>query len=137
MADPYCLAMILCDDVHIDSTTGKQTILGTFSTVGASDFPTKVSFAVYYAITDAEGSMDLTFRMVDSKHGFDEESTPIFEVTFTIQTPSPLAVLEGRIYVANAILPQAGVYHCELLAGENVLMSRRLVAIRPPASLEG
>jgi hypothetical protein len=137
MADPYCLAMILCDNVHIDSTTGKQTILGTFSTVGAREFPTKVSFAVYYAITDAEGSVDLVFRMVDSRHGFDEESAPVFELAFTIQTPSPLAVLEGRIYVANAVLPEAGVYHCELLAGENVLMSRRLLAIRPPDALEG
>jgi hypothetical protein len=136
MPDPYCLAMILCDNVHIDSTTGKQTILGTFSTVGAGEFPTKVSFAVYYAITDAEGSVDLVFRMVDSQHGFDEESTPVIELTFTNQTPSPLAVIEGRLYVANAILPVAGVYHCELLAGENVLMSRRLVAIQPPTASE-
>jgi hypothetical protein len=136
MADPYCLAMILCDNVHIDSTTGKQTILGTFSTVGANQFPTKASFAVYYAITDAEGSFDLLFRMVDSKHGFDEKSTPVFEIAFTNQSPSPLAVIEGRLYVANAILPEPGVYHCELLAGENVLMSRRLVAICAPDAPE-
>ncbi len=84
MADPYCLAMILCDNVHIDSTTGKQTILGTFSALGAPDFPAKISFALYYAITDAEGDRELTYRMVDSKHGFEDESTPIFEINFPL-----------------------------------------------------
>jgi hypothetical protein len=127
--------MILCDNVHIDSTTGKQTILGTFSTVGAKDFPCDVAFALYYALTDAEGEVDLTYRMVDSKHGFDDESTPIFAINFQVMTPSPLAVIEGAIVVKTQ-LPNPGVYHCELLTGDSVLMSRRLVALRPPTVQE-
>lgn len=130
MADPYCLAMVLCDNVHMDSTTGKQTILGTFSTVGAKDFPTRLEFAVYYAITDAVGDLELTFRIVDSKHGFEDNQPPVLEKPFQLNSPTPLAVMEGRILV-DAVLPEPSVYHCELLADGNVLMSRRLVAVRP------
>jgi hypothetical protein len=135
MSEPYCLAMILCDAIHIDSSTGKQTILGTFSTVGAHVFPATVSFGVYFAITDIEGKLDLIFRMVDSKHGFDDDSTPVFELPIEIMSPSPLAVVEGHSFVSNATLTEPGVYHCELLTGDNVLMARRLVAIKPPNAL--
>jgi hypothetical protein len=136
MAEPYCLAMILCDNVHVDSATGKQTILGTFSAVGAKKFPANFALTVYFAITDAaEGETELTFRIVDSRHGFDDGSAPVFEHKFPIQSPSPLAVIEGR-FGGIAVLPQPGVYHCELLTGENVLMSRRLVALLPPDAQE-
>jgi hypothetical protein len=128
--------MVLCDHVHVDGTTQKQTILGTFSTVGSSEFPAKVSFAVYYAITDADGQIEITFRTVDSKHAFEDNSDPVFSVDIPIQSPSPLAVIEGRIYVRDMTLPEPGVYHCELLWGESTLMSRRLVALRP-SDLQG
>lgn len=97
MAEPYCLAMILCDSVHKDSTTGKQTILGTFSTVNSQVFPAKLSFAVYYAVTDADADQELIFRVVDSRHGFEEGVEPVCEMTFPVKSPSPLAVIEGRI----------------------------------------
>ena len=129
MPDPYCLAMILCDSVHVDKATGKQTILGTFSTFGSTRYPARISLAIYYAITDAEGEIPLTFRVVDSKHGFEDDIEPVFSMEFMVRSPSPLAVVEGHFGLANGILPAAGVYHCELLTGDSVLMSRRLVAI--------
>jgi Family of unknown function (DUF6941) len=136
MSDPYCLAMVLCDAIHVDATTGKQTILGTFSTVGAEQFPTKLNFAVYFAVTDAPSGFELTFRMVDSRHGFDEDCTPVFQIAMPMNSPSPLAVLESRVFLRQVLLSDPGVYHCELLSGESVLMSRRLVAVRT-SDLEG
>ena len=129
MSEPYCLAMVLCDAVHRDRATGKRTILGTFSAVSATEFPTSFSLSVYYAITDASGEFPVTFRIVDSAHAFDEQSEPVFQVDATLRSPSPLAVHEGVIGLSPVTLPEPGVYHCELLHGEELLMSRRLVAI--------
>lgn len=120
--------MILCDAVHVDSTTGKQTILGTFSTVTADQFPATIVLCVYFAITDAQGEFHLKFRIVDSRHAFEDDSQPVLELEVTCKSPSPLAVCESMI-AGPLQLPSAGVYHCELLVGDNLLMSRRLVAV--------
>lgn len=130
MPEPYCLAMVLCDDVYADSASGKKTLLGTFSTVGAEEFPTKLKFVVYYALTDCPEEFELAFRIVNSIHLFDDEVEPIFGFKYTVTSPSPLAVLEGEIGILGQ-LDEPGVYHCELLHNEAVLMSRRLLAIRP------
>lgn len=132
MSEPYCLAMVLCDAVHVDMATRKQTILGTFSTVGAHKFPTKSTFAVYWAISDLADKATLTLRVVDSRHGFDDDSKPLGDFPhLEIQSPSPLAVVEGHFFVQNLEIPEPGVYHCELLVDDEVVMSRRLVAIQP------
>lgn len=43
MAEPYCLAMVLCDAVHRDPATAKHFVMGTFSSVGATDFRPRFS----------------------------------------------------------------------------------------------
>lgn len=130
MSEPYCLAMVLCDGIYVDSASGKKTLLGTFSTV-SSEFPARLQFAVYYALTDCPDKFEITYRLVNSKHLFEDNVEPVFEIKHEIQSRSPLAVVEGQVGVQNAILMESGVYHCELLHGETVLMSRRLVALRP------
>ena len=137
MPEPYCLAMVLCDGIHRDATTGKYTILGTFSTLGAIQFPAQVSFCVYFSVTDGLGPTELYLRIVDAScdiadgSGQDEGvvcRTPPWAVEFV----DPLMVLE----VASAIrliLPRPGLYHCELWAGNDLLMSRRLLAIQGKA----
>jgi hypothetical protein len=126
---------VLCDAVHRDRATGKSTILGTFSAVSAAEFPTSFSLSVYYAITDAKGEFPVTFRIVDSAHAFDDQSEPVLQFDTLLRSPNPLAVHEGVIRLSSVTLQEPGVYHCELLHGEELLMSRRLVAIRP-ADLE-
>jgi hypothetical protein len=43
---------------------------------------------------------------------------------------SPLVVVEAAAMI-KAQLPAPGLYHCELFAGDQLLMSRRLVAAPP------
>ena len=133
MPDPYCVAMVLADAVHIDPGTQKRFILGTFSTLASPSFPATLNLSVYYGITDAdEGDYEVTFRIVDSRHLFDDETEPLLLTTFPIHSPSPLAVCEGILSMKGLTIPAPGVYHCELMHGSEVLMSRRLVAIEIP-----
>ena len=101
MAEPYCLAMVLCDGVHCDPATGKHTLLGTFSTVGAPEFPAPVKFCIYFAITDLIGDLELTFRLVNSASIADENAEPVFQIPLTVQSPSPLAVCEGTVSIGS------------------------------------
>jgi hypothetical protein len=135
MAQPYCLAMVLCDAAHQDPGTGKKTLLGTFSTVFSKEYPARITFAVYFAITDVDvGDYELGFRVVDSEHLFDDESDPLFDKKLASHSISPLGVCEGVLMLEGFEIPSPGVYHCELLIGNEVLMSRRLVALEPPTS---
>lgn len=123
MPEPYCLAMVICDDVHKDPSTSKHTILGTCNVFVAREFPATIKFAVYTAITDALGPLDVVFRLV--KADFDEE--PVFSLPpQEITVASPLMVLETVMRVM-AQVPEPGQYHCELLANGELLMARRLV----------
>lgn len=127
LREPYCLAMILCDAVHKDPATGKSTLLGTFSTFGSVVYPAPLSLHVYFALTDGEGTYDVKIRLVNSKHIVDENAESVFEVNFNPEFPDPLCVIEGSMGGLFSI-PEPGVYHCEILCDENVLMSRRIVA---------
>lgn len=120
--------MILSDSIHRDQATGKFTILGTFSTLQSEEFPAVTQLCAYWAITDAEGDYTLTFRVVDSKHLFDPDIEPVTSNDFPISAPNPLAVCEGALGL-KMVVPEPGVYHCELLIGDDLLMSRRLVAL--------
>ena len=126
--------MVLCDAVHRDFTTGKYTILGTFSTLGADTFPAKIRFCIYFAITDGLGSTKLRLRLVDAESGIvdqleDDTEGPVFEIKTEITFEDPLVVMEWVIAI-EAALPKPGLYHCELWAGADLLMSRRLLAVQ-------
>ena len=121
--------MVLCDEVHRDPATGKSTILGTFGTLGAREYPAPVKLCVYFAITDAIGDIEITFRLVDSKDIMDETVEPVFAFSLMVNSPNPLSVTEGSFGV-RGMLPRPAVYHCEMFAGQDLLMSRRLVAVK-------
>ena len=128
MAEPYCLAMVLCDSVYQAPATGKFTLLGTFSTVGATEFPTKTRFCVYCAVTDGLGKSEIKLKLVHAKKGKEADDVMIFETPpIEINFPNPLIVAEGVMEI-KAELPNEGVYICELFSGNDLLMSRRLVA---------
>ena len=137
MADPYCLAMVLCDIAHRDPATNKYSILGTFSSYASSAYPAQVGLCVYYSITDGLGPTTVRLQLIDSECGYldaaNEEAAPgrIFGIKFEIDMQSPLAVFEGAVGIM-AVIPKPGLYICELWAGSVLLMSRRLAAIEIP-----
>lgn len=137
MAEPYCLAMVLCDGVHRDVATGKFTLLGTFSTLGAAEFPAKVAFCVYFAITDGLGLTKISLRIVDSESELTgSHADPVWQIgPLDFDFQDPLLVLESVAYVQTE-LPKPGLYHCELSAGDELLMSRRILAVDGTEEIE-
>lgn len=130
MATPYCLAMLLCDNVHRDRSTGKCTILGTFNELSSREFPCTTGFFIYFALTDGVGKVQLRFRIAESSG--DISSTDSFEKSIhlpDLELPDPLETVEGFCLLAKFEFPHPGVYHCELYADDEHLMSRRLKVV--------
>jgi len=125
--------MVICDGVHRDPTTGKITILGTFSNFAATRYPAQIQFFIYFAVTDGLGPTTLRIQILDAHAGFidaqnDEDAEGrILAIKTEGNFPSPLAVVESALGI-GAEIPNPGTYHCELWAGNELLMSRRFIA---------
>lgn len=133
VANPYCLAMVICDGVHRDPTTGKFTILGTFSSFAAHSYPAEIRFTVYFAVTDGIGPVTLRMQLVEASAGAIDaqneeiEEGRVFWIKIEKEFSSPFAVVEAALGISTP-LPHPGQYHCELWADDDLLMSRRLIA---------
>jgi len=137
MAEPYCLAMILCDGVHRDPTTGKFSVLGIYDTFASREYPALVDLKVYFAITDGIGNCDIRLQMVSAdsepivatevNDSDDEIEGLVFQIGSEQEFGSPLVVHEQVVQV-QFYLPAPGMYLCELWANDNPLMTRRFRA---------
>ena len=133
MAEPYCLALVLCDGFHRDPSTGKFTLLGTFETFAAPSYPAQIRLAIYFAVTDGVGNCGLRVQLVDAKAGIIDANLEgnvqgrVFGIKTDVNFDNPLAVSEHALEI-GIVIPHPGVYHCELWANDSMLMQRRLIA---------
>jgi hypothetical protein len=130
---PYCLAMILCEAVYREPMTGKFTLLGTFGRLTGRMYPIPCVFSVYFCLTDALGEIPIGLKIVDGNALLtDDDIMPLVDVKLPqpVVSNDPLAVIEGIIGISVAF-PSSGVYHCELYANDEHLMTRRLLVEGP------
>jgi hypothetical protein len=141
MAEPYCLAMVLCDGTHRDPTTGKFTILGTFDSFASPSFPAQIALCIYFAVTDGIGVCKLRIQFVEAKAGpidaaiDDTVEGRVFRIESELAFDNPLAVAEQAVGI-DFMIPAPGVYLCELWANDEMLMQRRLVARKVEAVIQ-
>ena len=127
--EPYVLALVICDAIHVDPGTGKRTILGCFSAIHTRGFPTvHPHMAIYVALTDARGKIPITLRIVD----VDEKTDPVFEAEAELEFPDPRTILECDFHVGNVVFPSPGEYRLQLYCRNAPLMERRIVVIGHP-----
>jgi len=121
---PYPLAIIVCDSIHVDPSTGKRTLLGIFSEIGATEFPCRhPQLAVHVSLTDGRGHIPLKFRLIDC----DETEDPLFEATNEIPFTDPRAILEFGFLIPNIEFPRAGEYRFQVFANGEFVIKRRLI----------
>lgn len=123
---PYALAMIVCDGIHRDPSTGKHTLLGTFSSIAALGFPvTHPGMAVFISLTDGRGKTPLSLKLVSA-----DEDVKIFEAGLEVEFKDPRTVVELSTAIGNITFPRPGEYRLQLLSGNEPLMERRLVVVK-------
>ena len=124
---PYVLALVVCDAAHRDGATGKYTLLGTFSTINARQFPAiHKNLTLYFALTDGHGQIPIRFRLADAN----DKRGVVYEQTMTISFPNPRDIVEGHIDIGSLEFPEAGEYRLQLLVGQAPLMERRILLLQ-------
>jgi hypothetical protein len=121
---PYPLAMVICDAVWRDPSTGKHTLLGCFNGIAAASFPTvHPQLAVFVAITEGYGKVPLALRLVDGV----EVSRSLSEATVELDFADPMAIAEIAVQFQKLQFDRPGTYRLQLVTGGHLLMERRIV----------
>jgi hypothetical protein len=121
---PLPLAMVICDTIWKDSGSGKATLLGLFSEIGAKEFPaTHGNMGVHIALTDAQGTVPVRLQLLD----VDEEEEPLYRAETELAFPNPREIINWNIHIRDVVFPAAGEYRLQLFARGEFLMERRLM----------
>ncbi len=129
---PYPLAMIVCDAIWRDPTSGKRFLLGCFTVLHARGFPVQHPvMAVHVVLTNGHGTIEVTARLIDE----DETRPPIWGTKHSVDFPDPRGTVELDFVLGPVIFPAAGAYRFQLFAGDEFLMERRIF-VRQPDEME-
>ena len=118
---PLGVALIICDQVIVDKTTNKRTLVGIFNQIQARSFPCRQNYlAVFAQLTNGSGVLPVVLRC--ARQGIDE---PLVEIEHSIDFPNPMATIEIEFLIEGLIFKQAGAHVFELVVdGEHVIESR-------------
>ena len=122
---PYPLAMVICDNIHLDPGTGKKFLLGCFSVIHAREFPaTHPMMCLYVSVTNGRGNMPFKVQLIDA----DEVREPIWAVEQEVEFSDPRMVMEMVFYLGGITFPEPGEYRFQLFASNEFIMECRILA---------
>lgn len=116
---PHLNAIVLCDHVHLDPTTSKYTLLGTFDRIFSRQFPAVCpSAALFVNFSDAQGEYRLRIEVISLDQN----------VVIAEHTMEPAVVVADRLEAANVVIvlqgmtfQEAGKYAVRLYANDQFL----------------
>ena len=124
---PICLALIICDAIWTDRSTGKRTILGTFSNIFSRSFPAQHPvLSVHCSLTDGHGETDILLKLVD----VDEIDPPLLEQESKISFGDPRMICEMDAFFSGLTFPHPGEYRLQIFGAGTLLMERRILAVQ-------
>lgn len=124
---PSILSLAVCDQIITDRVTGKQSLIGMFSTIHATKFPARQpQLCVHLSMTDGRGKARVTISIVDS----DEERAPIVKGEGVVDFKNPRAIANLGLQFFGLVFPQPGEYRVQILIGGTLLREARLQLIQ-------
>ncbi len=120
---PDVLSLLVCDQILIDRLTGKTSLIGMFSTIGAPRYPVRhPQLCVFASLTDGRGPTPLELTIVDSE----DARPPIVSGTATLEFKDPRAVACLNLHFNGLVLPEPGGYRVQLKCHGELLREARL-----------
>jgi hypothetical protein len=122
MSGPSTLGVLVCDQMRYDRDTNKPILVGVFSRMRCSEFPSPIRpFDVHVAITNGRGRvvLDVVITRLSTE---DQIAAVSVEYGFT----DPLAIIHFRSRFRMVSFPAPGVYLVEVFADGNVIGHTRL-----------
>lgn len=122
---PSVYALVLCGMVYRDSRSGNWTMVGTFDTIHAAQYPAQhAPIAVYVALTEVHGQSSFRIRFVRA----DDDEGAIAEIGGRLSAPDPMAVVELGANFPGVVFPEEGEYRVQLVVSDVILIERRITA---------
>ena len=127
-------AVVLCDSIHTDSTSGKHSLLGCFSLIRFPAFPAAAPpFHLYVVVTGArcteEQPMEVRVRITDA-----DQKSVLFDLAGRIGPCDPLSHYELVCQVDGVEFGAAGPYVVQILADGVQVAERRLPVVEAPGA---
>jgi len=138
---PTVLAMVLCDEVHVDPSTHKRTILGTFSALSCAEFPDTLKFKVYVGATNGHGMTEILAIVADIEgspvetllgsdiEGFPVESRGLLS-SFMLDFSDPNVYYEFEFEFAGVVVDGPGEFRIQLYSNGSHVVERRLTIVQ-------
>jgi hypothetical protein len=121
---PLALTVMMYDAVHRDWENGKWFILGAFSRLRFSTFPsTPQRINVFLSLIEVNGVYGLRLRIVDVA----DDDRPVHDFAGQLDGRDPLAPFEFFIPLVNVQFPSAEEYRLQLIIDGEITAERKLV----------
>jgi hypothetical protein len=139
---PVVLDLIICDQIITDRITGKQSLIGMYRRIHATNFPTVYpQMCVFVSLNEGYGQVELMIRIVDAN----EERKPLVEGRGKVEFQTPRAITNLVLQFHGLRIPEPGEYRVQIWAGTSLLREARLEVLQaqprppqqPPAEGEG
>ncbi len=131
---PSLSALLVCDMVIEDKMTNKKSIIGSFTDIWAQTFPcVQPRMAVYFCLTDAEGSYDILLRLLNT-----DTELLLAQAGFTVGIPDRFVIQDFGVGLPPVQFPVAGRYELQIFANKEFLGRKefRVTPVPPPGEGE-
>ncbi|MCG3137946.1 MAG: hypothetical protein HJJLKODD_01801 [Phycisphaerae bacterium] len=132
---PDVLSLIICDQIIVDRLSGKTSLIGMFSNIGAARFPVRhPQLCVFAALTDGRGVVPLEIMIVDAN----DARSPIAHGRAEVEFQDPRQVACLNLHFSGLVFPEPGQYRVQLYCQSELLREARLqlTPVRPPQPAE-
>ena len=115
--EPVLVALLFADNVIVEASTNKRTIVGAFSELRSARFPAVFPpWWIYAAVDNVAGSVPYALNLVS-----DETDQVVVGISGDITVQDGPRGVEMQVRIPNAVFPSPGRYNLSLsLGGERV-----------------
>ncbi len=120
---PDVLSLAVCDQIITDRMTGKQSLIGLFTTVHAAKFPvTHPQLCVHLSMTDGRGKTRITICIIDA----DDARDPVVRGQGIVDFKNPRAIANLSLQFHGLVFTHPGEYRVQILCEGELLREARL-----------
>ena len=115
---PKANAMLICDYVITEHSTGKKSLIGVFESIGTAQFPClHNALFVYIKLTDAHGNYRFRLELIDLKTNNEIGNG---EIPDEIEIDSPLRTHELVFHLQGLRFQHAGEYEFRIFGNDKI-----------------
>ena len=128
---PVPVAFLICDQIPVDATTKKKTIVGVFDRIGVVQFPaTHSPVWLFIRVIDSEGQYPIKIEYVQVSN-----QSILANVQGTVNSSDRHRYTDFVLQLPMIPIPEQGEYEFRLWMSNRFISSARLTAL-PSSEME-